>query len=426
MNCFSFDTTSILRKTVLPDGLTILSKNFPNARSVALGVWVWAGSRYEPVERPGLAHFLEHMVFKGTPNRTAYQIAHAVESLGGHLNAFTGKELNCYFARVLDEDLPNAIAVLGDILSNSTFEPDLIEKERNVVIDEIRGLDDSPEDLANEVFANIAWRPSPLSRSILGTEEAILSYSREDLADYLDTRYRSDMMYVIAAGNIDHDRLVEMVSQQYAFSKTTPLEIHIPVTPSWTAQREVITRDISQTYLCYGGPGIAFRDERKYALFVLNTVLGAGMTSRLFQKVREDAGLVYSIYSDMELCTDSGLFYVGAGTDTEDSERVLGMIRDEFDQLCTTPLTESELSEAKTQLIGNLYLSLESSTNAMNRIARLEIYLGEYVSVSDTADAIQRVTVEDIQALSQDLLLPERQTLVMVGPPDASDPAQLN
>ena len=418
MNCSSFDTTSLLRKTVLPDGLTILSKHFPGARSVSLGVWVWAGSRFEPEDQPGLAHFLEHMVFKGTPSRTAYQIAHAVESVGGHLNAFTGKELNCYFAQVLDEHLPTAVTVLGDILKNSTFDADLIEKERHVVIDEIRGIDDSPEDLVNEIFANIAWRPSPLSRSILGTEEAVLSYSRDEISTYLDSRYRSDLMYVIAAGNVDHDCLVDMVSQQYAFGKAKPVKLHLPVAPTWAEQREVITRDISQTYLCYGGPGIAFRDERKYALFILNTVLGAGMTSRLFQKVREDAGLVYSIYSDMEMCTDSGLFYVAADTDKVDSERVLDMIREEYDKLRRAPLTDEELSEAKSQLIGNLYLSLESSTNAMNRIARLEIYLGEYVSVSDTADAIKKVTADEVLSLSQDLLLPEHQTLVMVGPPD--------
>ena len=421
MNCSSFDTTSLLRKTVLPDGLTILSKHIPDVRSVSLGVWAWAGCRFEPENQPGLAHFLEHMVFKGTPSRTAYQIAHSVESLGGHLNAFTGKELNCYFARVLDEHLPTAISVLGDILKNSTFEADLIEKERNVVIDEIRGLDDSPEDLANEIFANIAWRPSPLSRSILGTEEAVQSYSRDELVSYLESRYRSDLMYVIAAGNVDHEQFVDMVSHQYDFGKSSLVETHLPVPPLWARQQEVITRDISQTYLCYGGPGISFRDDRKYALFVLNTVLGAGMTSRLFQKVREDAGLVYTIYSDMEMCTDSGLFYVGAGTDTEDSEQVLDMICGEFDKLCQESLTEHELSEAKSQLIGNLYLSLESSTNVMNRIARLEIYLGEYVSVKDTADAIRRVTVEEVLALSRDLLHADQQTLVMVGPPPASN-----
>lgn len=404
------------RKTILPGGLRVISYRMTGVRSVSLGVWVWAGSRFEPREKHGIAHFLEHMVFKGTERRSAYQIAQSIEALGGHLNAFTGKELNCFFARVLDHHLPVAVDVLGDILMHSRFDADGLEREREVVIDEIKGMEDTPDDLVGEVFMTLVWNPHPLSRTVLGTAEAVSGFTPPDVQSYLDLRYTSSNMYVIAAGNVDHDRLVHMVQEQYAFAQTARPDQFRRSGPDGPGRRVILSKDIAQAYLCYGGPGISFDDPRKYAMFVLNTALGGGMTSRLFQKIREEAGLAYSIFSEVDFCIDTGLFNVGAGTDAGDVNRVLDMIRSECLDMSRNLLRDQELADAKSQLTGSLHLAQEGSTHVMNRLARLELYMDRYVSVEDTIAGIEAVTVQDVRSLAAEILDPERQSLAVIGP----------
>lgn len=405
------------RKTVLPNGLRVITEAMPHVRSMAIGVWVRAGTRYEPPDKNGIAHFLEHMVFKGTPSRNAFQIAQSIESLGGYLNAFTGRELNCYFIRALDEHVSIAIDVLADILQHSIFDPAELEKEKGIVIDEIKGVEDNPEELIQEVFSTLVWSPHPLSRSILGDEATVSSFTRDDLQTYLTTRYTADQIFVIAAGSVDHDQIVEEVARAFHFPAST--QSVQPVTlPTPAARRQIIRRDIMQAHLCVGGYGIAFHDPRKFPLFVLNTALGGGMTSRLFQKIREEAGLVYSIYSDLDFCEDTGLWGVSAGTDPSDAAQVLDMIYAECAQLRREPLSAEELKDSKSQLIGSLVLSIESTSSVMNRLARLEIYLDEYSSIDETIASIDAVTLDEVQALAHDLFAPDRLAVAAIGPID--------
>lgn len=411
---------TVYRKTILPNGIRVVTEYVLNVRSLALGVWVRSGSRHEPPEQSGIAHFLEHMVFKGTRSRTPYQIAQSIESLGGYLNAFTGRELNCYFVRLLDVHAPIAIDVLADILQYSLLDPDDIEKEKRVVIDEIKSLEDSPEDLIHDLFTTLVWHPHPLSHSILGTEETISTLTRSDLHAYLKAYYNAQRTSVVATGHVDHDQIVDFVKQTLQFSTgngAIPSAVLLPP----TTRCQVTPRDIAQAHLCVGGRGMPFRDSRKYAFLILNAVLGGGMTSRLFQAIREQAGLAYSIYSDLDFCEDTGLFSIYAGTDASDVPRVLDMIYTECARLRQEPLREEELQDAKSQLTGGLILSMESTSSVMNRLARLELYLDSYCSIDDTIAEIEAVTLAQVHELAAELLDPERLFVMILGPVEERD-----
>lgn len=403
------------RKSVLPNGIRVITEQVPHVRSLALGVWIWSGSRFERPEHHGIAHFLEHMVFKGTATRDAFHIARSIESLGGYLNAFTGRELNCYFVRVLDEHVDVSIEVLSDILQHSVFDLREIEKEKGVVLDEINGMQDAPEELVGDIFTGLVWQPHPLSRPILGTEATVASFTREDLQAYLQTQYQADHIYVIASGNVDHDHLVDLVADAFRVPLGTNNGTSQPL-PDAVGRGHVLSKDIAQAHLCVGGMGLPFHDQRKYPLFVLNTALGGGMTSRLFQKIREEAALAYSIYSDVDFCLDTGLFCISAGTDASDVPQVLDMIHHECELLRRNPLSEEELKDAKSQLIGGLLLSQESTVSVMNRLARMEIYLDSYRTIDETVAEIEAVTCEMVQDIAVELLSPERLSVAVIGP----------
>lgn len=410
------------RKTVLDNGLRVITEYVPHVRSVTLGVWVRAGSRYETAGQHGIAHFLEHMLFKGTATRDAYQIAQRIESLGGYLNAFTGRELNCYFVRVLDEHASIAVDLLADILQHSVFDPAEIEKEKRVVLDEIKGMEDSPEELVQEYFTTLVWTPHPLSRAIMGTESSVSAFTRDDLFAYMQTRYRASDVYIIAAGHINHDQLAGMASEAFHLASSGGHDGETPPVPPPANRHRVYPKDIAQAHLCVGGYGLAYPDDHKYALFVLNTILGGGMTSRLFQSIREDAGLAYSIYSDLELCMDTGLIGISAGTDVCDVPRVLEMIYQECERMRRELVREQEINDAKSQLTGSLLLSMENMGSVMTRIARMEIYLDRYDSIEETVQAIEAVTREQVQALADELLHPDRLCIAVLGPVDADIP----
>ena len=421
----------------------------PHVRSVTMGVWVWSGTRFEPAEKPGIAHFLEHAVFKGTEKRNAYQIAQSIESLGGYLNAFTGRELNCYFARVMDSHLPVAVDVIGDLLQSSKFDPHEIEKEKMVVIEEIHGLEDNPEDLVSELYANLIWQPHPLSRPILGNAPSVSSFTRNHLVAYLEDRYRNDCIYVIAAGSVDHEALVDLVREQYDFpgeSQQVDTDVDGDVDADVGAdvdrgvgadadadvrldstrhkkrhRKRVLSKDIAQAHLCLGGVALPYGHRSKYALFLLNAILGGGMTSRLFQKIREEAGLAYSIYSDLEFYQDTGQICISAGVDPKDAQRAVDLIRQECRVLCEQPVPEEELRDTRSQLTGSLYLSLEESGNVMNRLARAEIYENTYSSVDETVRKLEEVTTADITELAETVFTPENTYLAAVGPLSEGD-----
>ena len=393
----------------------------PHVRSVTMGVWVWSGTRFEPSRSPGIAHFLEHAVFKGTEKRNAYQIALSIESLGGYLNAFTGRELNCYVARVMDSHLPVAVDVIGDLLQSSRFDSQEIEKEKTVVIEEIHGLEDNPEDLVSELYANLVWQPHPLSRPILGNAASVSSFTRSDLVGYLEDRYRNGRIHVIAAGCVDHDGLVDLIRDQYDFPGDSREAGPDDQPDSKGARKLVLSKDVSQAHLCLGGIGLPYSHPSKYALFLLNAVLGGGMTSRLFQKVREEAGLAYSIYSDLEFCQDTGQICISAGVDPKDAQRTIDLIRQECQVLCEQPVPEDELRDTRSQLIGGLYLSLEETGSVMNRLARAEIYENAYSSVDETVRKLEEVTASDITEMANILFTPENTYLTAVGPVSDGD-----
>ena len=403
-----------------------------------MGVWVWSGTRFEPSEKPGIAHFLEHAVFKGTEKRNAYQIAQSIESLGGYLNAFTGRELNCYFARVMDSHLPIAVDVIGDLLQSSKFDPREIEKEKMVVIEEIHGLEDNPEDLVSELYANLIWQPHPLSRPILGNAPSVSSFTRSHLVAYLEDRYRNDRTYVIAAGSVDHEALVDLVRDQYDFPGDGPdvdadAQVDSSVLDSGrlvskgcdstAGNRRVLSKDIAQVHLCLGGVALPYGHPSKYTLFLLNAILGGGMTSRLFQKIREEAGLAYSIYSDLDFYRDTGQICISAGVDPSDAQRTIDLIRRELRILCEQPVSEDELRDTRSQLTGGLYLSLEESGSVMNRLARAEIYDNTYSSVDETVRKLEEVTTADIAELAESVFTPENTYLAAVGPVSEDDVA---
>ena len=409
-----------------------------------MGVWVWSGTRFEPAEKPGIAHFLEHAVFKGTEKRNAYQIAQSIESLGGYLNAFTGRELNCYFARVMDSHLPVAVDVIGDLLQSSKFDPQEIEKEKMVVIEEIHGLEDNPEDLVSELYANLIWQPHPLSRPILGNAPSVSSFTRDHLVAYLAARYRNDCIYVIAAGSVDHEALVDLVREQYDFTgknqhadtdfnadvdKGVDTAVDADVDADVDAavrldskrhkqrlEKRVLSKDIAQVHLCLGGVALPYGHPSKYALFLLNALLGGGMTSRLFQKIREEAGLAYSIYSDLDFYRDTGQICISAGVDPKDAQRAVDLIRQECRVLCEQPVPEEELRDTRSQLTGSLYLSLEESGSVMNRLARAEIYDNTHASVDETVRKLEEVTTADIAELAGTVFTAENTYLTAVGP----------
>lgn len=431
------ETTDRTRKTVLPNGIRVVTEYMPHVRSVTMGVWVWSGTRFEPAEKPGIAHFLEHAVFKGTEKRSAYQIAQSIESLGGYLNAFTGRELNCYFARVMDSHLPVAVDVIGDLLQSSKFDPHEIEKEKTVVIEEIHGLEDHPEDLVSELYANLIWRPHPLSRPILGNAPSVSSFTRNHLVAYLAARYRNDRIYVIAAGGVDHEALVDLVREQYDFPGESPhadadvdgdvdadVDVEVQLESKWHRKRHkkrVLSKDIAQAHLCLGGVALPYGHPSKYALFLLNALLGGGMTSRLFQKIREEAGLAYSIYSDLEFYRDTGQICISAGVDPKDAQRTIDLIRQECRVLCEQPVSEEELRDTRSQLTGSLYLSLEESGSVMNRLARAEIYENTHSSVDETVRKLNEVTTADIAELSETVFTAENTYLTAVGPLSEDD-----
>ena len=410
------ESTERYRKTVLPNGIRVVTVRMPHVRSVTMGVWVWSGTRFEPPEKPGIAHFLEHAVFKGTEKRNAFQIAQSIESLGGYLNAFTGRELNCYVARVMDSHLPVAVDVIGDLLQSSRFDPGELEKEKTVVIEEIHGLEDNPEDLVSELYANLVWQPHPLSRPILGTVPSVSSLTRSHLVAYLEDRYRNGRIYVIAAGRVDHDGLVDLVRDQYDFPGESR-EAGTDVQPDGRrGNRRVLGKDISQVHLCLGGIGLSYAHPSKYALFLLNAVLGGGMTSRLFQKIREEAGLAYSIYSDLEFYRDTGQICISAGVDPKDAQRTVDMIRHECRVLREQPVPEDELRDTRSQLIGGLYLSLEETGSVMNRLARAEIYENAYSTVDEIVRKLEEVSAADITEMAETVFAEDNTYLTAVGP----------
>ena len=418
-----------MRRTVLPGGLRVITEAMPGVRSASLGVWVGVGSRDESPARSGASHFLEHLLFKGTPTRSALDISVELDEVGGEFNAFTAKEYTCFHARVLDEDLPLAVDVLGDMVTSSLLDADDVEAEREVILDEIAMHDDDPDDVVSNVYAARAWGSSPLGRPIAGTAESIAALTRDQIRRYYRAHYVAAETVVAVAGNVEHAQVVRLVKK--AFSRAGFLDDAdaVPAAPRASARARrtspgdvVVRRPFEQANLVVGVDALVRTDPRRYVLGVLNAVLGGGTSSRLFQEVRERRGLAYSVYSYATHYSDAGAFAVAVGCLPSKVGEVLDVVRAELARLAEDGISDVELARGQGQLRGGLVLSLEDSGSRMSRIAKAELLYDELPSIDEVLQRIADVTVDDVNALARELLR-RPQTLAVVGPFDSLPPA---
>ncbi len=389
-----------IKKEVLDNGLTILTEQMPHVRSISMGVWLKIGSRSETPDVNGVAHFIEHLLFKGTSHRTAEEIARQVDSIGGHLDAFTAKETICYSTKVLDEHLPIAFDILSDLLLNPKFEIDDMEKERGVILEEIKMVEDTPDDLVHEIFMQNFWKDQPLGRPILGTKQTVGKLDREKVIDFFKQFYTPDDLIISAAGNLEHSHVADLIQDKFG-SVRTHRNGHADA-PAHTHSRISIRskKELEQVHICVGVPSYSLAHEDRYICYILNTILGGGMSSRLFQNIREKQGLVYAIFSGLNSYRDTGCLSIYAGTSLETAEKVVDMIIEEFRNLKRNLVEPEELRRAKDHLKGSLMLSLESTSSRMSNLARQELYFGKYFSLDEMICNIEKVSAEKVQELA--------------------------
>jgi predicted Zn-dependent peptidase len=409
---------SVYKRTVFPNGLKVITEAIPHVRSVSLGLWLNVGSRDESESSLGVSHFIEHMVFKGTKTRDASQIASCLESVGGVLNAFTSREETCFYARFLDEHLPLAVELLFDLINNPLLKISEIEKEKRVILEEIKDIEDSPSDLVHDKFARAIFGTHSLGWPIQGTRTSVKGLSRSNISSYMNKFYRPDRILVAASGNIDHNRLAKLVQNNFNISDVKP-RVDVRKRPVFTPVRKVFKRKPSQTHICLGIPAKDFNDPGRSALSLLNSLLGGGMSSRLFQKVRENLGLAYNIFSYVDYFQDTGIFGFYLGTDKHNAKRAITAVMGEIDRICNEPLPADDLSRIKEQLKGNLMLGLESTSNRMNRMAKHELLTGRYISLDETVAAINSVKSDDITDIAREIFVKDRFTAVTMGPVDS-------
>jgi predicted Zn-dependent peptidase len=371
-------------------------------RSVSIGVWLTRGSRHETAEQGGIAHFVEHMLFKGTATRSAEDIAQAIDSIGGQLDAFTAKEYASYYIKVLDEHLPLALDVLADIVRNPAFTADDVEREKKVVVEEIKMVEDTPDDLVHELFTQGFWENHPLGRPILGTKETVESFTPALLRDYFVKAYTAKNLIVAAVGNLEHDRVRELVEEKFG-SLTEPGSPAVDSAPRVVPKIQVRNKELEQSHLCMGVSGYPQNHDDRYSSYVLNTLLGGSMSSRLFQNVREKRGLAYAVFSGLSAYRDAGTFTVYAGCANEAVGEVLDLIVEELRGVKGTAVPDAELQRSKDHLKGSLMLSLENTASRMSHLARQEIYFDRQFGLDETLAGIGRVTADDVQRVAADL-----------------------
>jgi predicted Zn-dependent peptidase len=409
------NTERNLRRTVLQNGLIVLTERMDHLRSVAMGAWVKSGSRCEPAETNGISHFVEHMVFKGTRSRSALHIAREMDSIGGNLDAFTGKETICFNVKSLAEHVPIALDVLADLVLNPTFASGDIERERGVILEEIKIDEDNPDVLVHELFTQNFWKDHPLGKPILGTTTTVGKLDQQKLFDYHSGRFLGSNMIFSAAGNLEHDQFVEAVSQKFSALQLGEA-VHEERAPEASAR--ILLRNkkaLEQVQICMGVPSPAITDENRYVTLILNTVLGGGMSSRLFQTIREERGMVYSIYSDLNPYRDTGTLCIYAGTSVGKALEVVDLIMVELRKLKEATLSEEELTRAKDQVKGNILMGLESSNSRMANLARQEMYFQQFFTVEEITARIDTVQADQVQAMAQRLFDPNRIAITLLG-----------
>jgi len=405
-----------IHRHILSNGLVVITETMSHVRSVSVGIWVRNGSRREIPEENGLAHFLEHMVFKGTERRSAEAIAREMDSVGGMLDAFTSKEQVCFNAKVLDEHLPIAFDVLSDLVLRPKFDSEDVKKERQVVLEEIKMDLDNPEYLLHDIFTRGFWPEHSLGRPILGTPETVRNFNEAGLRRRFRDWFAPDEILVTAAGNITHQQVLDLVEKEFGHLPAVGSRQEDPV-PSTAAPIHLKTkRDLEQVHLCIGVPSIPLADERRFAVAVLNNLLGGGMSSRLFQNIREKQGLAYAVFSELTPYSDAGMFSVYAGTGKETVGKVVDLTIAEFRALKESPVSEEELLRAKNHLKGSLMLSLESTSSRMSNLARQELYFHRFSSLDEILASIEAVTREQLQSLAQLFFQPDQIAATVLGP----------
>jgi predicted Zn-dependent peptidase len=406
-------------KSVLGNGIRVVSQEMADHRSVSLGIWVENGSRHESAPQNGISHFIEHLLFKGTERRTAAQIAEEMDAVGGVINAFTSKEQTCYYAKVLDENLPLAIDLLTDIFLHSSFDAEEIERERSVILQEISQAEDTPDDYVHDLFSLDFFKDHPIARPICGRQETVNRFQRKDFVDFFKARYRPRRVVVSAAGNFRHDQLVnELATRLGAVGNgETPVAAILDGErkPEMGAGVYPHVKDLEQVHLCLGMTGVAQSDPERYPAYVLNTLLGGGMSSRLFQEIREKRGKAYSVYSFSSSYRDVGYFGVYAGTSVESTEEVVELVLKELKSLADGNISEDELRRTQGQLVGSMMLGLESTDSWMSHIARNEIYHGRMIPTDDICQAVRAVTPADVIELARQLFRSGALTLSLLG-----------
>lgn len=409
-----------IRKDVLDNGLTILTESIEHLRSISLGVWLRKGSRDESPEDAGIYHFIEHMVFKGTEKRSTYEIARIMDSIGGFNDAFTSKENTCFYAKILDEHLPIIFDIFSDILLYPRFDREDLERERKVVHEEFKMVEDNPSDLVHEIFLENFWAAHPLGRPILGTLNSVNALTSETLRERFLESYIPPNILISAAGNISHEKLMEAVQSYFKFppAKDAHMMTNQPAPEPRPMSLLRSKKDLEQAHLCIGAMGHSSDHPDRYAAGVMNVILGGSMSSRLFQKIREEMALCYTVFSSMSSFQDAGYVSVYAGTSPEMTQTAAELIIKECKLLAKEPVSNEELENAKNHLKGSLILSLESSSNRMFSLARNEMIFGRQISTEEILDEISKVTVDDVLRVSQDLFLHSNYGIVVVGDMD--------
>ena len=409
------------RKTVLNNGVRIVSERLPHVRSVSLGIWVNTGSRDELPPENGVSHFIEHMSFKGTHNRSGFQIAKDLDAIGGLSNAFTGKETTCFYGKVLDRHFPILADILSDIFIHPTFQPEDMEREREVIFQEISMVEDTPDDYLNVLFQSLFWPDHPIGRPILGSAETVARMDRQMIREYIKKHYIPERVLVVAAGHVDHDAMVDHFRPIFEvggdFSEEKP-ERSLPANSGGVM---VMPKALEQVHFCLGSDAPSHVDESRFACALFNTILGGNMSSRLFQEIRENRGLAYSVYSFFLPYADAGLFGVYAATDARNMNSVLEVTQNEIKKISRGELTADELDMAKENVIGGMYLSSESSDSRMMRAAKNEFIFKRYVDYDEVAESIERVSVDDVVKMANRIFGNEQIAFAALGPIEEDD-----
>jgi predicted Zn-dependent peptidase len=401
--------------TTLSNGVRVITEAMEHVRSVSVGIWVGAGSRRETPEQNGITHFIEHMLFKGTTSRSAEDIARSVDALGGNLDAFTAKELVCFNTKVLDQHLSIAFDVLADLVLHPMFREEDIDKEKGVILEEIKMEADSPDYLVHEIFSSNFWKDHPLGKPILGTPQHVKRFDHAMIQGYYDSVYEPSNIVVTAAGHLTHQGLVELVTQHFAsLGPASPAAADpVPSTHARIALRN--KKSLEQVHLCLGVPSYPLPHQERYACYVLNTLLGGGMSSRLFQNIRERQGLAYAVFSELNPYRDTGCLSIYAGTSVESARKVVESITNEFRQLKEELVSDEELRRAKDHLKGSLMLGLESTASRMSNLARQEMYFGKFFTMDELLESIEAVSADDVQRIARTFFDPKQIALTILG-----------